>query len=192
MNSGKKENYKFSYNVIEMLFRIGKDHMAYMEESYSLDNILEFLENPKNKGATSSHKNKFSKLTYSPFYRKRSSSGQIAKTSIVQANFQMCTILREDGSEIEGINIKWPYHLLRKEHIIIPLSNDTNIIEIEDKVMLMTIEELEAYAKNIYATTVYNILKKTLKSSGINKADFSNLSREELKDHILIKEMMGV
>lgn len=46
MNSGKKENYKFAYNVIEMLFRIGKDHMAYMEDSYSLDNILEFLENP--------------------------------------------------------------------------------------------------------------------------------------------------
>ena len=192
MNSCTQDNYEFAYKVIEMLFRIGKNHMAYMEESYSLDNILYFLENPKNKGATSSHKNKFSKLTYSPFYRKRSSSGQIAKTSIVQANFQMCTILREDGSEIEGINIKWPYHLLRKEHIIIPLSNDTNIIEIEDKVMLMTIEELEAYAKNIYTTTVYNILRKTLTNSGITKFDFGNLSLEELKDQVLIKEMMSV
>lgn len=193
MNSiTKKDNYKFAYQVIEMLFNLGKEHAAYMEKSYSLDNILEYLENPANKGATMFNKNKFSKLTYAPFYRKRSSSGKIAKTSIVETHFQTFSMSDKNGTEIEAIQVKWPYHLHRKEYIVIPLNSDVNLVEMEDKGILMTIEELEKYSRKIYATTVYNLLRQNLKSFGIDKVDFMNFSEQEIKDQVSIKEMMGV
>lgn len=150
---------------------------------------------------TKSQSNNFERITYSPAYRRKSSSGKVAKTSIVYYRFDTEFEARQDGVKqvYSGnfLRLCWPVHLMNKKDLWFNL--DTGDIwltyrhpsEVNENHKKVTIQELlDLFYTETMGSLHFIVNKKT--NVGMTKKFFFELPVETIRSHMSLCDMIEV
>lgn len=180
---------------------------AFVSSDFSVDS---FMNRVKTNGyeltftLTKANSNKFERIVYSPAYRRNSSSGKIAKTSIVFYRFDKELVTNELGIETvrkgDFFKICWPVHLMNKKDIIFDLvTGDIWLASrhpdyIKDVHVKTTVKQLIEMIHEETMGSIYFIVNKTthFSDSKMKKRDFKLLPAETIKMHLTLCDMVVV
>jgi hypothetical protein len=148
-----------------------------------------------------SQSNNFERITYSTAYRRKSSSGKVAKTSIIYYRFDTEFEAREEGvKQVYSGNffrLCWPVHLMNKKDIWFDL--DTGDIwltyrhpsDVHENHKKVTMEELlNLFYVETMGSLHYIVNKKT--NVGMTKKFFFELPDETIRSHVSLCDMIEV
>lgn len=177
---------------------------AFVDTGFSVDSFMKrVMDNgfePTYLYKKSQSKN-FERITYTPAYRRNSSSGKIAKTSIVYYRFDTEFMSIQEGKKElytgHFLRLCWPVHLMNKKDLWFNL--DTGEIwltyrhpdDIRENHKKVTVEDLlNLFYVETMGSIHYIINKKT--KVGMTKKAFFKLPSETIRDHLKLCEMLEV
>lgn len=148
-----------------------------------------------------SQSNNFERITYSTAYRRKSSSGKVAKTSIIYYRFDTEFECRHDGDKqlYKGhfMRLCWPVHLMNKKDIWFDLDTGDiwltyrNVNDVYENHKKVTITELLNLFYNETMGSLHYIVNKKTKV-GMSKKTFFELPTSTIRDHLSLCEMIEV
>ena len=150
---------------------------------------------------TKSQSKNFERITYCPAYRRKSSSGKVAKTSIIFYRFDTEFEVRQDNVKhvYSGnfFRLCWPVHLMNKKDIWFDLDtgdiwltyrHPNDVYENHKKVTIQELLDL------IYTETMGSLhfIVNKITNVGMNKKFFFNLPVETIRSHVSLCDMIEV
>lgn len=185
MKSVKSLDFNLVTSFIDMAYGLAVDFGAFERTSFSsksfVDRILENDDDYISKVKSS----KFEKIKYSYAYRRKSSSGKEANTSII---FYSNGIYHENSGtyKSEFFLVCWPIHVMRKHNFCFDLENNKIFKYIENfpsfTLEEMTFEDVKTYLEKEYRNASFSTFKKVIpevvghnnNSLSMNPNDFRN------------------
>lgn len=203
-----KDLNTFDFTVIKTFintsFQKGVELGAFNDTGFSIDSFIDrvmmngFEETFDYRKAQS---NKFERISYSTAYRRKSSSGQIAKTSIVFYRFSVLFNTNEMGAKTirngTFMEICWPIHLMNKKTIHFDLETGEIWLSYRHADFLDDVHRkvsLEGLIKLVYMETmgsIYFIVNKKT-NIGMNKKAFFELPSSTIRAHMSLCDMIEV
>lgn len=197
-------NYTTIKNFIHAAFSKSVELGAFIDDGFSVDSFMNrVMENgfePTFKYIKAQSKN-FERISYTAAYRRKSSSGKIAKTSIIFYRFDIDFVANIDGQkELQDgtfLRLCWPVHLMNKKdlwfnlktgEIWLAYSSPESFVEYHKKVTMDELLNL-CYVETMGSIHYIVSKKTTLK---MTKKDFSSLPSETIRDHLTLCEMIEV
>lgn len=177
---------------------------AFMEQGFTVDSFMDRVMSNGFEATSTYSKSQstvFERITYSPAYRRKSSSGQIAKTSIVFYRFDTEFECRHEGEKQlytgHFMRLCWPVHLMNKKDLWFDLDTGDiwlayrNVNDVYENHKKVTIAELlNLFYTETMGSLHYIVNKKT--KVGMSKKTFFELPPSTIRDHLSLCEMIEV
>jgi len=177
---------------------------AFIDDGFSVDKFMNrLIENgfePTFSYIKAQSKN-FERIAYTPAYRRKSSSGKIAKTSILFYRFDIEFVANINGTPTTqyGVFLRlcWPVHLMNKKDLWFNLktgeiwmaySSPEAFIEYHK---IITMDELLNLCYVETMGSIHYIVKKSTHLR-MTKKEFSALPSTTIRDHLTLCEMIEV
>lgn len=197
-------NYTTVKDFIQAAFSKSVELGAFIDDGFSVDKFMNrVMENgfETTFNYIKAQSKKFERISYSTSYRRKSSSGKIAKTSIIFYRFDINFVANIDGTKTaqDGIFLRlcWPVHLMNKKdlwfnlktgEIWLAYSSPESFVEYHKKV---TMDELLNLCYVEMMGSIHFIVKqKTVLR--MTKKEFSSLPSETIRDHLTLCDMIEV
>lgn len=190
----KDFNYALVKDFVNKAFNIGVELSAYQNIKFSAEAVCKRILANEYQLLHKSHSSYFERVTYEAPYRKKSSSGEIAKTSLV---FHKFTTEDKIEKDTQLFYISWPVHLHNRKGIYFDLDTGRIWLEFQDNTKnlftykLMTMDELINQLRKEYLSAIYFILRNRIPDTfKLNQKQMETLSSEDIRNYMTLSEII--